>query len=84
MNALTTIIHDRYGKTGIENKENWSGSKNREGILNIILFADDDVLLTKTWEGMQILLEEVGKFSEDMEMKFGSDKCKVMTIVGIF
>ena len=31
---------------------------------------------------MQKLLEEVGKFSEDMEMKFGLDKCKVMTING--
>ena len=27
---------------------------------------------------MEKLLEEVGKFSEDMEMKFGLDKCKVM------
>ena len=38
------------------------------------------VLLTEMWEDTQKLLEEVGKFSEDLEMKFELDKCKVMTI----
>ena len=47
-------------------------------VRGILLFADDVVLLTESWEDMQKLLEEVGKFSEDMEMKFGIDKCKVM------
>ena len=58
------------------------GKKIGKEILNILLFADDVVLLTESWEDMQKLLEEVGKFSEDMEMKFGIDKCKVMTING--
>ena len=58
------------------------GIKIGEEILNILLFADDVVLLTESREDMQKLLEEVGKFSEDMEMKFGIDKCKVMTING--
>ena len=59
------------------------GIKIGEEILNILLFADDVVLLTESWEDMQKLLEEVGKFSEDMEMKFGGiDRCKVVTING--
>ena len=58
------------------------GLKLGKEILNILLFADDVVLLTESWEDMQKLLEEVGKLSEDMEMKFGIDKCKVMTING--
>ena len=58
------------------------GIKIGKEILNILLFADDVVLLTESWEDMQKLLEEVGKFSEDMEMKLGIDKCKVMTING--
>ena len=56
------------------------GIKIGEDILHILLFADDVVLLTETWEDMQKLLEEVGKFSEDLEMKFGLNKCKVTTI----
>ena len=56
------------------------GIKIGEEILNILLFADDVVLLTESWEDMQKLLEEVGKFSEDLEIKFGIDECKVMTI----
>ena len=48
--------------------------------MSILLFDDDVVLLTETWEDMQKPLEEVGKFSEDREMKFGLDQCKVMTI----
>ena len=56
------------------------GIKIGEEKLSILLFADDVVLLTESWEDMQKLLEEVGKFSEDMEIKFGIDKSKVMTI----
>ena len=48
--------------------------------LSILLFADDAVLSTESWKDMQKLLEEVGKFSEDMEIEFGIDKSKVMTI----
>ena len=53
------------------------GIKIGKEILNILLFADDVVLLTESWEDMQKLLEEVGKF-----MKFGIDKCKVMPVNG--
>ena len=56
------------------------GVKIGEDILSIPLFADVVVLLIETWEDMQKLLEEVGKFSEDMKMKCGLDNCKVMTI----
>ena len=68
-------LTQRIKKTGV-------GIRIGKEILNILLFADDVVLLTESWEDMQKLLEEVGKFSEDMEMKFGIDKCKVMTING--
>ena len=68
-------LTQRIKKTGV-------GIRIGKEILNILLFADDVVLLTESWEDMQKLLEEVVKFSEDMEMKFGIDKCKVMTING--
>ena len=68
-------LTQRIKKTGV-------GIRIGKEILNILLFADDVVLLTESWEDMQKLLEEVGKFSEDMEMKFGIDKCKVMMING--
>ena len=42
------------------------GIKIGEDILNILLFADEVMLLTETREDMQKLLEEVGKFSEDI------------------
>ena len=72
---VTEELMQRIKKTGV-------GIKIGKEILNILLFSDDVVLLTESWEDMQKLLEEVGKFSEDMEMKFGIDKCKVMTING--
>ena len=69
-------LTQRIKNTGVEIKIG-------EEILNILLFADDVVLLlTESREDMQKLLEEVGKFSEDMDMNFGIDKCKVMTING--
>ena len=64
-------LTQRIKKTGV-------GIRIGKEILNILLFADDVVLLTESWEDMRKLLEEVGKFNEDMEMKFGIDKCKVM------
>ena len=78
MYTFTTIVHDSYERINTENKEQWGGIG--EDISIILLFADDVVLLTESWEDMHKLLEEVGKFSEDMEMKFGLDKCKVMAI----
>ena len=55
-------LTQRIKKTGV-------GIRIGKEILNILLFADDVVLLNESWEDMQKLLEEVGKFSEDMEMK---------------
>ena len=39
------------------------------------MFADGMTLITEILEHMQKLLEEVETFSEDIEMKFGTDKC---------
>ena len=61
-------LTQRIKKTGV-------GIKIGGDILSILLFADDVVLLTEAWEDMKKLLEEVGKFSEDREMKFGLDIC---------
>ena len=58
------------------------GIKVGEEKLSILLFADDVVLLTDNLDDMQKLLEETDKFSEDMEMKFAIDKCKVLMING--
>ena len=80
MYTFTTIVHDSMEELTQRIKNTGVGIKIGEEIVNILLFADDVVLLTKSWEDMQKLLEDVGKFSEDMEMKFGIDKCKVMTI----
>ena len=74
MIVMEELTH-RIKNTGV-------GIKIGKEILNILLFVDDVVLLTESWEDIQKLLEEAGKFSEDMEMKFGIDKCKVMTING--
>ena len=39
------------------------------------MFADGMTLITEVLEHMKKLLEEVETFSEDIEMKFGTDKC---------
>ena len=82
MYTFTTIVHDSYGRINTKIKNTGVGIKIGEEILNILLFADDVAVLTESWEDMQKLLEEVGKLSEDIEMKFGIDKCKVMAING--
>ena len=76
---LFTLIMEELTQR-IKNTE--VGIKVGEGKLSILLFADDVVLLTDNLDDMQKLLEETDKFSEDMEMKFAIDKCKVLMING--
>ena len=77
---LFTLVMEELTQR-IRNKKN-VGIKIGEERLNILLFADDVVLIAEDREGLQELLDEVSIFSVDMNMKFGVDKCKVMKING--
>ena len=61
-------------------KEKEIGIKIGDERLNILLFADDVVLIAENGEELQELLDEASVFSEEMQMKFGVEKCKVMVI----
>ena len=49
-------------------------------ILSVILFADDGVLVAENLEDLQVMLNEVERFSKDFNINFGASKCKVMII----
>ena len=43
-------------------------------------FADDIVIIAEKMEDLQQMLDEVGKFSEEIKLKFGTEKCKILVI----
>lgn len=56
------------------------GIQINQDILGVLVFADDVVVLAENREDLQQMLDEVGKFSLDMRIKFGTEKCKVLKI----
>ena len=43
-----------------------------------MLFADDIVLMAEKVEDLQKLMNEITRFSEELEIKFGINKCKIL------
>ena len=56
------------------------GVKINKEILCILTFADDVILIAESMEDLQKMLDEVGKFSEDMKLKFETGKSKIMIV----
>ena len=56
------------------------GIKVGEETLTLLLFADDVILLAEKPEDLQILLNEVEKFSREVKIKFSGEKSKIMII----
>ena len=42
----------------------------------MLLFADDVVLLAENPKDMQVQLDEVSRFSSELDVKFSNEKCK--------
>ena len=74
---LFTLVMEEFTQR-IKDKE--IGIKIGEEILSLLLFADDVVLMAENKEQLQTLLNEASTFSKDTQMKFGIEKCKIMTI----
>ena len=56
------------------------GIKINKEVLAILLFADDIVLMAETAEELQSMLNEVTRYSEEMEVKFSNEKSQIMII----
>ena len=57
-----------------------SGIYINEEKLSILLFADDVVILANSKEEMQQLIDQVSRFSRELDVKFSKEKCMIMEI----
>ena len=66
-------LNQRIKKTGL-------GIKINEDILSLLLFADDAIIVAENLEDLQKMLQEVDRYSKELQINFGANKCKIMIL----
>ena len=78
VNPLSFILHEEEGyKLGKEKEQEEHKQEKEKTITNLshLFFVDDNKFHARTLEMMRTLLEIVTRFSHNIRMKFGEDKC---------
>ena len=58
-----------------------AGNEERTGPISHLLYMDDIKLYAKSKKELHKLIGEVKVFSDQIKMKFGLDKCKIVNVV---
>lgn len=74
LNPLSSLLH--RCRVGYNLKYN-----DEETIISHLIYMDDIKLYGKTEKEMKTLIETTTKFSQDINMQFGIDKCKTLHII---